>query len=159
MGPYTREEIDDNLDKRKSGCLYLVSGLTRYEHGSPRLQYIGISERGAAVRFHDKDHKSELISRERQFWLGHFSNLNQEATRSNLELAEHALVYACEPERNVAKIFSPPRKPVVVINRWFTQEGYYREKRLYPAQKEVPDVIVYDGESFWKCDRLKLLGF
>ena len=28
-----------------------------------------------------------------------------------------------------------------------------RQRRLYPVQ-ETPDVIMFDGEEFWKADRL-----
>ena len=154
-GPFTQEEIDSIINKKKSGCMYLVTGLARYEHGKPRLQYIGISTRGAAVRLHDRGHKCELVPRECRFWLGHFSNLNQEATRTNLELAEHALVYYCQPEQNESKMMSPPQKPTIVINRWLKANGEYRTRRVTPAQQAIPDVILYDGDEFWACDQLK----
>lgn len=153
-GPFSQDEIDVLDDKPGSGCLYLISGLVRYEHGTPKLQYIGLSTRGAAVRFKDYDHKENLVIREKEYWLGHFSNQRQETTKGNLELAEFALRYTCQPPLNEKKKSSRPGAPVAVINRWMTCDGLYREKRIHPVQKTVPDVIVYDGESFWTCERL-----
>lgn len=154
-GPYTEEKINLIHNKQDSGALYIVSGLQRYEHGSPVVQYIGITKRGAAIRFVDKGHKSQNVSRERQYWLAHLSNLTFEKNRDNLELVEHALIYVCDPEQNEKKRYSLPKHPVALVNRWFTEDGQYRERRVWPVQKYVPDVIVFDGESFWTCGRLK----
>lgn len=158
-GPYSQEDIDEINDKSQSGCLYLISGLVKRQRGAPRLQYIGLSSRGAAIRFKDHDHKEKLIIREKQYWLGHFSNQRQEITQANLGLAESALIYTCQPPLNVKKKTYRPGKPVAVINRWMTCDGDYRERRIYPVQKTVPDVIVYDGESFWTCEQLKFESF
>ena len=155
QGPFTQEEVDSIINKRKSGCMYLVTGLAHYQRGDSILQYIGISTRGAAVRLHDRGHKCEKVPRECRFWLGHFSNLNQETTRTNLELAEHVLIYHCQPEQNVSKKMNPPHKPAIVINRWLKADGKYRTRRTNPAQQALPDVILYDGDEFWTCDQLK----
>ena len=154
-GPYTEEKINQIHDKHNSGAVYIVSGLQRYEHGTPVIQYIGITKRGAAIRFVDKGHKSQNVPRERQYWLAHLSNPALERIRDNLELVEHALIYACDPEQNEKKRYSPPKHPVALVNRWFTDDGRYRERRVWPVQKEVPDVIVFDGESFWTSGSLK----
>ena len=156
QGPFTEEELDRIEDKSKSGCLYIISGLRRYQHGDPQIQYIGITKRGAVVRFHDKNHPSEQVLRNRQYWLGHLSNVNQEATKANRELIESALIFTCQTELNKKKKCSPPKKPVVVVNRWITADGeFFREYRITPVQKAVPDVILYDGDDFWTCERLK----
>ena len=154
-GPFSQEDIDAINDKPRSGCLYLISGLVKYEHGGPKLQYIGLSTRGAAIRFKDRGHKENLVIHEKQYWLGHFSNQRQEATPANLELAEFALIYTCQPPLNDKKKINRPGAPVAVINRWMTCNDRYREKRIHPVQKTVPDVIVYDGETIWTCERLK----
>ena len=154
-GPFTDEQLEEMDDKPNSGCLYIISGLLKYQHGEPKIQYIGISERGAAIRFNDKDHPSKEVVRERRYWLAHLSNISQEATRDNLELIEHALIYTCQTDRNISKRASNPKKPVVVINRWLTTDGTYRERRITPVQMAVPDVIVYDGDCIWTCERLK----
>ena len=156
QGPFSEEELDRIEDKSKSGCLYIISGLRRYQHGEPKIQYIGITKRGAVVRFQDKNHPSEQVLRNRQYWLGHLSNVNQEAAKANRELIESALIYTCQTELNKKKKSSPPKKPVVVVNRWITADGeFFREKRITPVQKAVPDVILYDGDDFWTCERLK----
>lgn len=158
-GPYTDEQLEEIEDKSNSGCLYIVSGLRKYQRGEPKIQYIGISERGAAVRFHDKSHPSEQVIRNRQYWLAHLSNVSQETTRANLELIEHALIYTCQTDVNKSKKASHPKKPVVVINRWLTIDGYYRERRISPVQKAVPDIILFDGENFWTCEQLQFEQF
>ena len=156
VGPFTDKQLEQIEDKHNSGCLYIVSGLKKYQRGAPKIQYIGITERGAAVRFTDNKHPSGNVVRERRYWLAHLSNMAQETTRANLELIEHALIYTCQTDVNIKKKRSHPKKPVVVVNRWITTDGcYYRENRTSPVQKAVPDVIVYDGESFWTCERLK----
>lgn len=154
-GPYTDEQLEEIEDRADSGSLYIISGLRKYQRGNPKIQYIGISERGAIVRFHDKGHPGKNVVRERRYWLAHLSNLQQEATRANLELVEHALIYTCKTEINKKKKGRVPKTPVVVINRWFTKNGNYREKRTTPVQLVVPDVILYDGRRFWTCERLK----
>jgi len=155
-GPFTDEQLEQIEDKSGSGCLYIVSGLKKYQRGAARIQYIGITERGAAVRFTDKNHPSKNVVRERRYWLAHLSNMAQETTRANLELIEHALIYTCQADENKSKKHSRPKKPMVVVNRWITSDGcYYREYRTSPVQKAVPDVIVYDGEYFLTCERLK----
>ena len=155
QGPYTLEEINELQDKRNSGSMYMVSGLHRYQHGESIVQYIGISKRGAAIRFHDKGHKSELVSRECQYWLGHITNA-PETNKDNRELAEYALIYTCQPPLNEKKKVTRPKQPVVVINRWLNEAGEYRQRRVWPVQKDVPDIIFFDGEAFWTCERLKL---
>ena len=155
-GPFTDEQLEQIEDKSASGCLYIVSGLKKYQRGAARIQYIGITERGAAVRFTDKNHPSKNVVRERRYWLAHLSNIAQETTRANLELIEHALIYTCQTDENKSKKHSRPKKPMVVVNRWITSDGcYYREYRTSPVQKAVPDVIVYDGEYFLTCEKKK----
>lgn len=154
-GPFTDEQLDEFEDKSSSGCLYIVSGLRKYQRGEPTIQYIRISERGAIVRFHDKAHPSENIIRERRYWLAHLSNFNQEATRANLELIEHALIYTCQSDINKSKRYNPPKRPVVIINRWLKTDCVsYRVRRISPVQLAVPEVILYDGDDFWTCNSL-----
>lgn len=153
-GPFNDDQLDEMGNKSDSGCLYIVSGLRKYQRGEAKIQYIGISERGAVIRFNDKGHPSEQVIRDRQYWLGHLSNVTQEMTRANLELIEHALIYTCQTDINKSKKASCPKKPVVVVNRWLTTDGTYRERRISPVQKAVPDVILFDGDSFWTCERL-----
>ena len=154
QGPFSLDEINEIKDKRNSGSLYLVSGLQRYQHGQSVVQYIGISKRGAAIRFKDKEHKSELVSRERQYWLGHIINVS-EKNKDNRELAEYVLVYTCQPPLNEKKIVNRPSQPAIVINRWLNKAGVaYRKYRVWPVQKVVPDVILYDGEAIWTCESL-----
>ena len=154
-GPYTDEQLNTMENKSESGCIYIVYGLRKYQRGNPKIQYIGITVKGAVIRVHQKGHPSENVVRARRYWFGHLSNVVQEATRSNLELIEHALIYTCKTDINKSKKYSHPKKPVVVINRWITPDDYYRENRTSPVQKAVPDVIVYDGTYFWKSDKLK----
>lgn len=154
QGPFSLDEINEIKDKRNSGSLYLVSGLQRYQHGQSVVQYIGISKRGAAIRFKDQGHKSELVSRECQFWLGHITNTS-EKNKDNRELAEYALVYTCQPSLNKMKKSTRPHEPVVVINRWLNEAGEYRQRRVWPVQKDVPDIILFDGDDIWTCESLK----
>jgi len=155
QGPFTLKEINEIKDKKSSGSLYLVSGLQRYQHGESVIQYIGISSRGAAIRFKDKGHKGELVQRERQYWLGHITNAS-EKNRDNLELAEHVLIYTCKAPLNKNKKDNAPHEPAIIANRWLNKTGdTYRQRRLWPVQKDVPDIILFDGDHVWTCDSLK----
>lgn len=154
QGPFSLDEINEIKDKKNSGSLYLVSGLQRYQRGDSVVQYIGISKRGAAIRFKDKEHKSELVPRERQYWLGHITNA-PEKKESNLRLVEHALLYTCKPPLNVQNVDRQPHFPVLVVNRWLNKSGdIYRQRRIWPVQKDVPDIIMFDGTDAWTCDKL-----
>lgn len=155
QGPFSLDEINGIKDKGNSGSLYLVSGLQRYQRGESVIQYIGITKRGAAIRFMDKGHKSEQVARERQYWLGHITNAPEKRIKDHRELVEYALVYTCQPPLNEKKKKSRPHEPVVVINRWLNCSGEFRQRRVWPVQKDVPDVIFYDGYDFWTSESLK----
>lgn len=155
QGPFTLDEINEIKDKKNSGSLYLVSGLQRYQHGDSVVQYIGISKRGAVIRFKDKEHKSGLVPRERQYWLGHITNA-PEKNEKHRRLVEHALLYTCKPPLNVQNLYRQPHEPVIVVNRWLNKAGdTFRQHQRWPVQKDVPDVILFAYDEVWTGSMLK----
>jgi hypothetical protein len=54
-GPYTLEDLEDYIDST-ADCFYLISGLQKYQRGSDKIQYIGITERGVPKRLKDAMH-------------------------------------------------------------------------------------------------------
>ena len=151
-GPYTIDNIKDYIDSA-ANCIYLISGLQKYQRGSEQVQYCGITQRDVIERLEDEYHHIKEVPRDCQIWVGRFANPLFRRNRRNLELVEHLLIYYEKPYLNDKKTKSPPKEPVVVVNRWRDTNDKYRQRRLYAVQ-EIPDVIMFDGEEFWKADRL-----
>lgn len=148
-GPYDDDEISDI---NESNGLYLITGFQKFKRNHV-IQYCGITERNFRKRFNDLDHKKELVTRERKYWLGNIRS-NTTIVRKDLELVESLIVFFWQPELNVHKKRTPP-SPTVIINRWYNKEKNLRRKIMYEAQR-LHDVIFWDGESLHLSDSLKV---
>lgn len=147
-GPYY--SIEDIKEEDFQNSFYLISGLLKSQRGGPRVQYCGISHsRSVFSRLHDKNHKHERVTREKQIWIGEFSD-SKLNTKENIELAEHLLVYYYGIELNQKKRKRLPKQPISIINRWKKITGEFRQRRKYPVQ-DIDSIILYDGDSFWNA--------
>jgi hypothetical protein len=143
-GPFY--DVNQIRDEDFENSFYLITGKTKYQKQGPFIQYCGISKkRSVFKRLTDKNHKHNMITREKEIWIGQFSN-----TKHNLhkwiELAESLIIYHWQVEQNVEKKNKAPKSPLGIINRWQTTNGEYRHNRVYPAQ-HLDDVIIFDGEN------------
>lgn len=151
-GPYSIESLEDHIYDG-ADCFYLISGLQKRQRGSDQIQYCGITQRDILRRLKDEFHHINEVPRDCQIWMGRFANLAFRRNRENIELVEHLIIFYEQPYLNDKKTKTPPKRPVVVVNRWRDRNDNYRQRRIYPVQ-EVPDVIMWDGEDFWAADRL-----
>ena len=152
-GPYTIDNLESYINGNAADCIYLISGLQKYQRGSGQVQYCGITQRDVLKRLKDEFHHINEVPRDCQIWMGRFANPAFRRDRHNLESVEHLLIYYEKPFLNDKKKKAPPKEPVVVINRWRDTNDNYRQRRRHPVQ-EIPDVIMFDGEEFWSADRL-----
>jgi hypothetical protein len=153
-GPYFN--VEDIKEEDFQNSFYLISGLIKSQRGEPRVQYCGISHsRSVFSRLHDKKHKHKEVTRQKQIWIGKFSddNLN---SKENIELAEHLIVYYCGTELNEKKTKTVPKEPISIINRWKKTTGEFRQRRKYPVQ-DIDSIILYDGDSFWYAEKFTKL--
>ncbi|HBN04762.1 MAG TPA: hypothetical protein DD434_03095 [Bacteroidales bacterium] len=154
-GPYYC--IEDIKEEDFQNSFYLISGLQKSQRGESRVQYCGISYlRSVFSRLHDKKHKHEKVKRDKQFWIGQFSN-SRLNTKENIELAEHLIIYYCGTELNEKKTKTIPKEPISIINRWKKPSGEFWRRRQYPVQQHINSVILYDGESFWYAEKFNKL--
>ena len=150
-GPFY--DIDQIRDEEFENSFYLITGKVPYQRTKSCIQYCGISKKRLVFkRLMDKDHTHNFINRDKQIWIGQFSNKNNNLDR-HIELAETIIIYYWKPELNENKIEKPPKLPIGIINRWLTTSGNYRKNIKYPAQ-QLDDVIMYDGENFWATKKL-----
>lgn len=151
-GPFYDLESIKEEDFRNS--FYLITGRLAYQRNFPEIQYCGISaKRTIYNRLSDKGHKHNKVTKEKQIWIGEFSNPKLNTT-DNIELAESLIIYFWDPMLNCNKRTHPPKYPVSIINRWKFQDGRFRKKRNEPAQM-LADVIFYDGNDFLYAECLK----
>ena len=155
-GPFTEEDLKDELMKNKLADFrfYLLSGCRKYQHGDATWQYCGITERIVTNRFKDKNHKISTITRNKFIWLGKFGNKSFSKNRANIELIEHLIISAFLIDQNEKKTKSFPKEPIGIINLWFTKNGERRIRKVHKIQKDMSDVIVYDGYDIWYADKL-----
>jgi hypothetical protein len=148
FGPYTDENIkscDISLG------LYLITGKQKHER-SKSIQYCGIAKLAVHKRISNGHHKKELITRERQYWIGQVVSTNK-LTRADLEIIEDLIIYFWQPKLNEKKKFKFP-SPTVVLNRWFNTDKVLRHKIKYEGQK-LNDVIYWDGKHWHLSNSLK----
>ncbi len=156
-GPFTEEELNSKYSKNelKDFRFYLLSGCKKRQRTST-WQYCGITERLVTKRFKDKGHKISTILREQNIWLGKFSNKAYNRSRYNIELVEHLIISAFIIDQNDKKTKSYPKEPIGLINFWCTKNGKKRVRKLYQIQKDMSDVVIYDGDNIWYADKLSL---
>lgn len=111
-GPFEDWEVGNEL---RVNCLYIITGCLKYER-AVSLQYCGITERDLFKRLNDKNHKRDLVKRDRQYWVGNIIS-DEKIMRKDLEMVESLIIYFWQPELNDKKRKYPPEK-TVVINRW-----------------------------------------
>ncbi|MDD4703589.1 MAG: hypothetical protein EOM29_05715 [Bacteroidia bacterium] len=150
-GPFY--DVDKLKDEDFQNSFYLISGLIKSQRGESRVQYCGISHsRSVCSRLHDKKHTQEKVTRNKQIWIGKFSD-DKLNTKANIELAEHLIVYYCKPELNKKKTKTIPKEPISIINRWKKPSGEFWRRKQYPVQQHINSVVLYDGESFWYAEK------
>lgn len=155
-GPYYC--IEDIKEEDFQNSFYLISGLQKSQRGESRVQYCGISYlRSVFSRLHDKKHKHEIVKRDKQFWIGKFSDKRLN-TKDNIELAEHLIIYYWGTELNEKKTKTLPKEPVSIINIWKKTSGEFWLRRDYPVQY-IDGVILYDGDSFWRAKKFTKLNW
>ena len=159
FGPY--ESIEDiwNDDDTQSCSIYLITGKEAYERGSQHIKYVGITERVPAKRLSDKDHlrKQEKI-RFKKYWVGKFSKTSNRNQRVHAELIETLFIrflFLTDVKIiNDKKLKSIPRHPVTVLSRWFLKNSYEHRLHKPTVLKDLPDVIMFDGDEYWASGKL-----
>lgn len=155
-GPFTYEYLKNTpSDKIKDFRFYALSGCCKYQKGTPTWLYCGITERIITKRFKDKGHKISDITRNREIWLGRFSNPVFSRNRRNIELVEYLIISAYDLALNKKKTKSYPPSPVGIINIWYTKNGERRVNKTHVVQKELADTIFFDGINIWTSNKLK----
>lgn len=149
FGPFTDAEVEQ---VNFANGLYLITG---YQKGkrTQDIQYCGITETNLAKRL-ARHHKKDLVTREREYWLGKIVTDIQPA-RQDLELIENLIIYFWQPQLNEQKRKNPPDQ-TVVISRWHDKAGNLRRRTQHQAQ-QLEDVIFWDGDN-WHTGNLKVYG-
>lgn len=139
-GPHAKIEASKIKD---AGILYLATGGTKKDPNE-KFRYVGITE--ASFQFRSRRHsKLALISRNPQIWFGWLDYPNPlKPKRSQLEDAEHLLIYYWGDLLNERKTSTPPSTSITLISRWSskTDEQQCRKPKLF---RELPDVISWDA--------------
>lgn len=148
-GPFTDEEVEQHSF---ANGLYLITGLQKGKRIKD-IQYCGITEGVLAKRL-TRHHKKDLITREREYWLGKVET-DMLLLRQDLELIESLIIYFWQPQLNEQKRKNAPAQ-TVVINRWYDKVGNLRRRSQHQAQ-QLNDVIFWDGED-WHIGNLKVYG-
>ena len=159
LGPYDSIEDVWNDPETESCPIYLITGKESYERGSQHIKYVGITERDPAKRLSDKDHlkKQERI-KYKKYWVGKFSKTSNRNRRTHAELIEtlfiHFLFLTNVKIINDKKLKSKPRIPVTVLSRWFLKCSYQHRQNKPTLLRDLPDVIMFDGDEYWTSDKL-----
>ena len=149
-GPYI--DIEQIKDEDFENSFYLITGRKSLRE-ELSIQYCGISKsRSVFKRLMDRDHKHNIIKKDKQIWIGQFSNKKHNLYKW-IELSESLIIYYWGPRLNYNKKKRPPKQPIGIINRWQKINGDYRRNIAHSAQK-LDDVIIYDGEFFWATNKL-----
>lgn len=163
-GPY---DSIDNIwnDYATEDCsIYLITGKEKYEKGTERIKYVGITERDPAKRLSDKDHfeKQKMITY-KKYWVGRFSRSSYKNSRFHAELVEtlfiHYLYINRERIINEKKIKKIPEYPLTVVNRWILKNRDLHRVNKPHQLSSIPDVLLYDGNEYWGADKLKYLNY
>ncbi|MDO9067908.1 MAG: hypothetical protein Q7W05_05575 [Deltaproteobacteria bacterium] len=159
-GPYTSSE--EAIAAAKSDYnqgLYVGIGKRRYEHGSSKPQYIGLSK-NLANRL-ESHQKLPEITREIKLWLGEVatpepSGSKNKKTTATLDYAEWLHAYFLQLPLNEKKKVSPPPRPLTVLNRWWKKDyvtpWVRRPHPLWPdlidyIDPDLPAKVVWFGKK------------
>lgn len=151
-GPFTLEQAIKAMKKDGFDAgLYLCLGKQKGQHGNSRLQYVGIACKDLSTRVKNGHHKIDLVTRERTIWLGEVSSLGvpgikAKKTTPTLDFSEWALVYFLQPLLNEKKKYTPPPRPVSVLNRWWRKD--YNTPWIKRPHPELPEFIDYLGPNY-----------
>lgn len=156
-GPFSYDELDKYVKENANlkFRFYAISGLCSRQRGEPIWQYCGITERLITQRFKDKDHKIKNITRDKEIWLGRFSNPMLSNNRNIIELVEHLIICSYELSLNEKKTKTFPKEPIGIFNLWFNKNKERRLRKICAVQKEMSDTIIFDGLHIWTGDKLK----
>lgn len=149
-GPYNDENLKSN---EVSLGLYLMTGKQKHDRLLD-IKYCGITKRLVHKRILYSHHKKELITRDRQYWIGKVTSMSK-ITRKDLELIEDLIIYFWQPKLNDKKKHKLP-SPTVILNRWFNIKGELRHKTKYEGQK-LNDVIYWDNQYWHLSKSLKAM--
>ena len=161
VGPfYSIEELKkwESTHKSYEYHSYVITGIPKNK--SKERAYFGITQnkkKCVSARF-NKDHHVRQM-REIDIWIGKFSDPSKLSDRRNIELCETMLISYCQPELNKKKKAYYPPESIAIINRWFKLDLKPRARILYSAQREIPDVLIYDRENknIWGSYKIKKL--
>lgn len=166
MGPYDTIDEIGCREGSEECFIYLITGRF-YNNGPKGIRYVGITKRFVGDRLTDKDHqKKQAKLKDKQFWTGRFSvssynNLDTRARRNRAESVETLLVRYLTNISNIKmindkKVYSDPKKPIGVINRWqkkYSDEGRYNKPSIL---SKLPDTLLYVDKEFFAGDKLSL---
>ena len=144
--------------------LYLAIGSLKNKKKN-KIRYVGLSKNLAGRVSNTHETLSKLVE-PYEIWLGEVGSTGiagpkTQTTDLHLDLAEWCHVYFIDPYLNDKKRYSPPKKPVTVINHWWEKD--YESLLKKRPHKDWPDVIDFLGKEYgakvvWfggECDRWK----
>ncbi len=113
----------------------------------------------------DKVHQIHERVKDRMFWAARFSissynNLHTTKGRDRAELVEHLLVRYLSNQPgakmiNDKKTQSDPKRPIVIISRWFRKNTIELRLSKPNTVYDLPDTLLYDDGDFYAADKLK----
>lgn len=151
-GPFSHKEaVTAVKEDGFADGLYLCLGKTKGKHGNSKLQYVGIAGKDLKSRVKTGHYKLDLVTRDRTLWLGEVSSLGvpgrkTKKTDPSLDFSEWALVYFLQPSLNDKKKYTPPARPVSVLNRWWKVD--YKTPWVKRPHPELPEFIDYLGPKY-----------
>lgn len=164
MGPYNSIDEIGYREGSEECFIYLITGRFSYKK-TKGIRYVGITKRCVDNRLKDKDHlQKQAKLKDKQFWVGRFSvstynNLGTKARRNRAERVETLLVrYLSNVSEmiNDKKVYSDPKKPIGVINRWqkkYLEEGRYNKPSVL---SKLPDTLLYIDKEYFAGENLKV---
>lgn len=150
-GPLSLEDV---AGSDLENGLYFFAGKKKYERRD-QIQYFGITKNLYRNRINDRHHalwkiRSDTVS----VWLGHIE-YPEDFEYDVLRLAERCLIYFWQPELN-EKGKARPSKPVCIVSRWTKPGGKVRKQRL-EIYRDLPDVLWWDDDEYWRYGNLRMM--
>jgi len=147
-GPFSREEALPASFDYEDG-LYMVTGKLPYQR-TVSLQYIGLASL-LSRRLTAPHHKIGLVTKDTKLWIGSVASPRTpgrkiKVTDKMLDLVVWAHIYYLQLPLNSKKRATPPDYPIMILNRWWTQDGE-KQRRQRPHSK-WPDLIDVVGEEY-----------
>lgn len=128
-----------------SEALYMVSGKRPYQR-ERSLQYVGVSNE-VSGRLHSG--RLDAIASDFSIWVGEIISHGVPGRKKGrhstaVNLAEWASAYFLKLHLNDQKRRTPPREPILLVNRWYRTDCETPWVRR-TGGKDWPDLIEYDG--------------